>query len=169
MLALVTQSLARGPRNDAYSPGDRVTRPARNQASLVVSILPLFLLIRKQGLQLPPPRDEAGSASTALAPHAVVKTGLSASQPRAPQSSLTATTEGYGPPWWASGLDSTLSLLKAWVQSLVGEPRARKLHGTAKQTPRHTEGLLLTCVVDDQQIGQRSLRQLFQRKEVHSG
>ena len=43
MLALVTQSLARGPRNDAYSPGDRVTRPARNQASLVVSILPLFL------------------------------------------------------------------------------------------------------------------------------
>ena len=38
-----------------------------------------------------------------------------------------------GIPWQASNQDSTLSLLGAWVQSLVQELRSRKLCGMAKK------------------------------------
>ena len=45
-----------------------------------------------------------------------------------------STQEGNlkGIPWQSGGQDSTLSMLRAWVQSLVGELRSRKAHSTAK-------------------------------------
>ena len=39
-----------------------------------------------------------------------------------------------GIPWWSSGQDSVLSLLRAWVQSLVWELRSHEPSGTAKKT-----------------------------------
>ena len=36
-------------------------------------------------------------------------------------------------PWWSSGWDSTLSLPRAGVQSLVQELRSLKLHGQKKK------------------------------------
>ena len=47
------------------------------------------------------------------------------------------------PSWWASGLDSTLALLKVWVQSLARELRSHKLHGIAKK--KLTEATLKAC------------------------
>ena len=38
-----------------------------------------------------------------------------------------------GIPLQSSGYDLALSLLWAWVQSLVGELRSRRLHGSAKK------------------------------------
>ena len=37
-----------------------------------------------------------------------------------------------GIPWWSSGYNSTLSVLRAWILSLVGEIRSHKTHSTAK-------------------------------------
>lgn len=40
--------------------------------------------------------------------------------------------KGQGIPWWPSGQDSTLSLLRARVQPPVRKPRSHKLSSTAK-------------------------------------
>ena len=39
----------------------------------------------------------------------------------------------WGTPWWPSGSDTKLSLLRAWVRSLVREPRSHKPQGTVKK------------------------------------
>ena len=39
-------------------------------------------------------------------------------------------------PWWFSGWESLLSLLRSQVQSVVGELRSCKLHSTAKKNGR---------------------------------
>ena len=41
-----------------------------------------------------------------------------------------------GIPWQSSGEDSMLSLLRAWVQSRVGELKCHNLHSTAKTKKR---------------------------------
>ena len=42
-------------------------------------------------------------------------------------------TPGLGIPWWSSGYNYTLSLWRAWVQSLVGELKSHKPCDTSKK------------------------------------
>lgn len=63
-------------------------------------------MIRKRVLQFPQVEDAAGQTSAALTPRVVVKTGLRSSK------LFDGENGDCGLPWWASGLDSTLSLLE---------------------------------------------------------
>ena len=52
---------------------------------------------------------------------------------------------GLGVPWWSSGYDSALPLWRAWVWSLVGEPRSPKPCGAAKEKQKMTLNIQHLC------------------------
>ena len=55
---------------------------------------------------------------------------------------------GLGIPWHSSGEDSALSLMGAWVQSLVSKVRFYKPHSMAKKKKKASLGKLLLSIAD---------------------